>query len=147
MVTHNQIIKAFETFCNEHLQINSFYSGQTWNFQTKSNIYPAVIMLPTPGTIQQGKITMSYNIFIADILNTDRLNLDEIYSDTLLMATDICSYFRDNDELNFMLEEEAITVEPFEEDFDDILAGWILTVSLQIPYTSNTCYIPKTDLA
>jgi len=143
MTTHNQIINEFEKFCTDHFQINSFYSGKTWNFQTKTNIYPAVIMLPIPSSIQTGKINLSYNIFITDILNKDRSNLDDLYSDTLLMITDMVSFFRDNENLNFSLSEDTVQIEPFEEEFDDILCGWMATITLEIPYTSNTCYIPK----
>ena len=142
MVTHNQIIKAFETFCTNHKQINSFYSDQTWNFEAKNNTYPAVIMLPIPSTIQPGMVTLSYIVFITDQLNTNRENLDDIYSDTLLIMQDLISYFNDNDIYDFSISDNPISIEPFEEQLDDILCGWRAYINIELPYTLNTCNIP-----
>lgn len=143
MTTHNQILKAFTDFCTAHKQINSFYSGKNWNFQAKTNIYPAVIMMPIPSTVQTGKVVLSYTIFATDILKTDRSNLDEIYSDTFQIITDIISYFRDNDNFSFWIAEEVVNVEPFEDTDDDLLCGWSAVIPIEFPYTSNTCVIPK----
>lgn len=144
MTTYNQIISAFENFCTNHIQINTFYSGKTWNFQTETNIYPSVIMLPQPSNIAKGKVTLTFQIFIADILNKDRSNLDEIYSDTLLIATDMVSYFGDinDNQVVFWIDDTNVGIEPFEESFDDILAGWMLSVNVEIPFTGSTCDIP-----
>lgn len=143
LTTYNQIIKAFEDFCTNHKQINTFYSGKTWNFQTETNIYPALVMLAQPSLINRGQINLNFNVFIADILNKDRSNLDEIYSDTLLIITDLISYFADAYETyGFYLDDTAVNIEPFEESFDDVLAGWISTLTIQIRYDGSTCNLP-----
>ena len=146
MTTFNEIIIAFETFSDEHHQINTFYSGQTWNFQTQTNLYPAVIMLPESSSMEKGSINLSFNLFIADILNSDRTNLDEIYSDTLQILADFVSYFDDayeNNEIEFFLNSENISIHPFEEKFDDVVAGWMAKIEINIPYSGNICVIPK----
>lgn len=143
--TFNQILTAFENFCTTHKQVNTFFSGKTWNFQAVTNVYPAVIMLPQPSSIQKGKVVLTFNIFIADILNKDRSNLDEIFSDTLQIATDIVAYFQDENDTvgnSFMLDESSVSIEPFEEAFDDVLAGWMMTVSLEIPFSGSLCGLP-----
>lgn len=143
--TYNQIITAFESFCAAHKQINTFHSGKTWNFQAETNVYPAVIMLPQPSSIQNGKIVISFNIFVADILNKDRTNLDEIYSDTLQIMSDIVSYFKDRfgeDGINFFLNNDSVSIEPFEESFDDVLAGWMASIDIEIPFSGSDCTIP-----
>jgi hypothetical protein len=146
MSTYNKIIAAFDSFCTEHKQINTFYSGKTWNFQTETNVYPAVIMLPTTSIINKGQIVLSFNLFVADILNNDRTNLDEIYSDTLQILADAVSYFSDmygEDNIDFYLDETNVTIEPFEEEFDDVLAGWMASIDISYPYSGSICSIPK----
>jgi len=146
MTTFNEIVTAFETFSDEHQQINTFYSGQTWNFQTQTNLYPAVIMLPESSSIEKGSINLSFNLFVADILNSDRTNLDEIYSDTLQILADFVSYFDDayeDSEIEFFLNSENISIHPFEEKFDDVVAGWMAKIEINMPYSGNICVIPK----
>lgn len=138
--TYNQIITAFRNFCTAHKQIKTFYAGQTWNFQTETILYPAIVMLPQPSTIQTGAVLLTFNIFIADILNKDLTNVDEIYSDTLQIGQDIVAYFREAG--IFFLNDESVSIEPFEEKFDDVLAGWMLGITLTVPFNSSTCNIP-----
>lgn len=148
MSTYNKIIDSFNAFCEQHKQINTFYSGQTWNFQTLTNVYPAVIMLPTTGNINNGQMVLSFNLFVADILNDDRTNLDDIYSDTLQIVGDIVSYFKDmydEDDIHFYLDETNVPIEPFEEEFDDVLAGWMASINISFPYSGSICAIPKTN--
>lgn len=144
IITYNQIISAFKNFCDKHKQINSFYSGQTWNFQTQTNIYPSVIILPQPSNFEPGKIRLNFQIFIADILNQDNSNLDEIYSDTLQIASDLVSYFKEinEEETYFYIDDNYIGIEPFEESFDDILAGWLMNVVVEIPFFGSNCNLP-----
>lgn len=148
MSTYNKIIDAFDAFCEQHKQINTFFSGQTWNFQTQTNVYPAVIMLPVISSINNGHIRLNFNLFVADILNDDRTNLDDIYSDTLQIVGDIVSYFKDmygENEIDFYLDESNVAIEPFEEEFDDVLAGWMATIGISYPYSGSICAIPKTN--
>lgn len=140
--TYNQIINAFDTFCTNHLQLNTFYSGDTWDFQTTNSVYPVLILLPQPSRIENGRVVLMFNIFIADILNKDQSNLDEIYSDTLLIMTDLISYFKDNDSYEFYLNETSVTIEPFNEKFDDIVAGWMANIEIEIPNSGSTCGLP-----
>lgn len=142
MITFNNIVDDFKTFCTNHLQINTFYSGETWNFQTMTNVYPAVIMLPQPSSIDRGRIVLTFNLFIMDILNKDNSNLDEIYSDTLLIMTDMISYFRNNEDEGYSLTDDTVSVEPFNESFDDNLAGWMATLNIEIPYSGSICNLP-----
>jgi len=142
MKTYNNIIDALHTFCSNHYQINTFYSGDTWDFQAKSNIYPAVIVLPQPSTIDKGRINIKFNLFVADLMNKDCTNLDEIYSDTLLIMTDIVSYFRNYEEDGYAILDDSINIEPFNEKFDDNLGGWMATLTFEIPYVGSTCGLP-----
>lgn len=146
MATLNKIIKDIETYCTSHKQINTFYAGQTWNFGAKhSNIYPAVVLVPSPSTISDGKIIYYFNLYCIDRMNKDRSNLNEILSDTSLIIADIIAEFDDNfSTYGYMLEDTDLNIEPLEEEMDDIVAGWVCNnFSLQIPYGRNDCNAPK----
>lgn len=147
MATLNNIIKSFEDFSTAHLQVNTFFSGQVWNFQSYTNKYTAVILLPVPSAIQKGQLSLTFNLFVIDQLNKDRTNKDEVLSDTLQILQDYISEFSDNEEVNgFTLnDEESISIEPFEEELDDVVAGWVATIMIKVPYSGSTCIIPKAE--
>lgn len=140
--TYNIIIKAFEDFCTNHQQINTFFSGGNWDFQTLNNIYPAVIMLPQPSRIEMGQYLFTFNIFVCDLLNEDMSNIDEIYSDTAQIIGDMVAYFKDNDDYEFYLDESSVELQPSDETLDDIVAGWVATINIQVPYSGSTCGLP-----
>lgn len=142
MATYNNIIKAFSDFADNHQQLNTFFSGGTWDFQTMENIYPAMVMLPQSSTIVKGAANIVFNVFICDILKSDKSNMDEIYSDTLQISQDMISFFKDNDDYDFYLDETSVNIEPTDDILDDIVCGWVSTITIQLPYSGSTCGLP-----
>lgn len=145
-MTYNDLVIAIETFANNHIQINSFYSGKLWNYETKDdNVYPSLVILPTTATIQKGVIPITFNIIVADILNDDKSNLDFVYSNTLQILGDLFAYLNNNDnDLDYYISDDGFNAEPFEESLDDILAGWIATIPIQVSFKASVCEIPMT---
>ena len=143
MKTVNNIVTSLEDFVKRHQQLRSFFSGDTWDFQAKTNIYPALCAVIMPSEVHYGKQVISYNIFIADICNKDKSNVDEIWSDTMQIFSDLYAEFRDNyDTYGFYLEDDNLSLTPWNEDFDDILAGWNGVLRFSIPYSGSICNIP-----
>lgn len=144
MATYNTIIAAFNTFAANHLQLHTFYSGGTWDFQSKTNIYPALIAYALPSTIMKGQVQLNFNIFTLDILNKDRTNRDDVLSDMLQVMQDFVSEFKDNeDDYGFTLVEDNVIIDPLEEEFDDVVCGWVATVSIVMEYSGSDCIIPS----
>ena len=140
MTTYKDIIDMIQAFAANHPQINTFYSGKTWDFEANENMYPTLVCLPTASTIKKNELVITFNIISADILQEDKANLDFIYSNMLLIQTDIFSYLNNNDEdLNYSIYDDGFSIEPFQEDFTDVLAGWISTVDIHIPFRANNC--------
>jgi hypothetical protein len=142
MTTYNNIITKFNKFAEDHYQLHNFFSGKTWDFQANDQKFPAMIAFPSPSTIEPGLMKIKLNIFIADILNRSSTNLDEIYSDTLSIILDMFAHFRDDEDLNGFVISDNISVEPFEEKFDEILAGWSTTLEIEVEYDASKCGLP-----
>lgn len=146
MTTLNKIIHDIEQLCSDHLQINSFYCGQTWNFQSKTNLYPAVILIPSPSILYDGKIVYNFQLYAIDRMNKDRSNLNEILSDMALVIGDVVAEFADPeyDTYDYFIDDDAINIEPLEEELDDVVAGWVcVNFNLAVPYSRNYCDTPK----
>lgn len=142
--TYNQIVNRIEELCDRHLQIHTFFCGKEWNFQAGTeNIYPAVVLFPLPSVINRGQIVITFSMFVVDILNKDRTNLNEIHSDTLQIITDLIAELKDDeDTYGFWLDDENVVIEPIEEVLDDVLGGWNCTVGITIKYTGTSCGLP-----
>lgn len=144
--TFTDIQKEIREFFNRHLMVNSFIASQTYDFQAKDNIYSAVVFVPTISTIQGRQLNLGFDIYFVDRITEDGSNTADVYNDELTIAMDFVAYFSGrNDKWN--LQDGNITIEPFEQKFDDILAGWCLSVSVLLPFYKNVCDIPLNDVA
>lgn len=138
---YNDVISELEDFCKRHLQINSFISTQTYDFQTKKNVYTCVICNPTLSSVVNTSLELNLDLYIADKINEDGSNSKDVYDDTLSIAKDFVAYFSNrNKKWNF--RSDSISIEPFEEKFDDVLGGWKLSVVVVLPFRKNACEIP-----
>ena len=141
MTTFLSIIDFLQSFATSHPQINTFYSGKTWNFESAENLYTAMVVLPVTSLIQKGDTEITFNIIICDIMNSDKTNKDDIYSDTLQIQQDLFATLN-NADTDWFIDDAGFNCEPFEEQFDDILCGWISTINIKFPFIGNSCILP-----
>lgn len=142
--TFTDIQNEIREFFDRHLMVNSFIASQTYDFQAKDNIYSAVVFVPTISTIQGRQLNLGFDIYFVDRITEDGSNTRDVYNDELQIANDFITYFS-NRNGKWNLQPDSITLEPFEQKFDDILAGWRLSVSVQLPFYKNVCDIPLDD--
>ena len=135
-----KLIEYLQSFATQHEQINTFYAGQTWNFQAGKNLYPAMVCTVLPSQISSGESVISIQIAMMDIQNKDNSNVIEIQSDMFEVMQDLYSYFALSNGLTYI--NEAIAPEPFQDFTDDVLDGWLATFNFRFAYENNTCIIP-----
>lgn len=147
--TINTIMKAFEEIATDHYQINTFFGGNTWNFETQTNIFPSMIVITQPSNIQSNRVLFKFTIYLADILNKDRSNIFEIESDMFQICNDIISELKSKERVyGFMLDETDVLLTPFEEAFDDVTAGWSMDITIEAPIGSSceTAFKTKSNI-
>lgn len=144
--TYTDILSEIREFFTRHQLVNTFVDGQPYDFQAKENVYSAVILIPSISTIQNSQLQLSLELFFVDRITEDGGNIRNVYNDELQIAQDFVSYFT-NRPNRWNLSPENINLEPFEQKFDDILAGWQLSVSVTLPFYRNICEIPFGDIA
>jgi len=149
MATLNNVYTALEQFADKHQQINAYYPGPTWDFQAQTNLYPALIVNPGNAIITSGQITVTITIFIADLMSSEKTNVNEIHSDTLQILGDLFATFREvNDTLGnfaFGIEDNyEMNPQPFADELDDRTAGWYVEVPFVIPFAPSNCGLPIT---
>lgn len=143
-VTYYQIIDDLRDLSVAHEQINSFGFGDitqlTMDIETKqSPIYTKLYVVPNDTVLAQNQLTYNFQIIVADRLKDDYSNQRDVMNDTLEIMKDVFTFLY----LSEYESEWDATVEPFLERFEDVLAGWTMSLTLTQPFDYNRCNVPE----
>lgn len=144
--THNQILKALSDFVASHGQLKTFGTGEVSEVAEMEAVkYPMMWTIIQPGLFEQNTIGYIYDILFMDIVRSDIVNQDEIYSDCILYAADLIAHLTNlsNTGDNFFFSVGQTAFEPFEDSFKDAVAGVKISITLRTAgYQDNSCKIP-----
>lgn len=143
-VTYYQIIDDLRDLSVAHEQINSFGFGDitqlTMDIETKqSPIYTKLYVVPNDTILAQNQLTYNFQIIVADRLKDDYSNQRDVMNDTLEIMKDVFTFLY----LSEYESEWDASVEPFLERFEDVLAGWTMSLTLTQPFDYNRCNVPE----
>ncbi len=143
-VTYYQIIQDLKGLSQAHEQINSFGFGDitqlTMDVETKqSPVYTKLYVVPNDTILDQNQLTYNFQIIVADRLKDDYSNQRDVMNDTLEIMKDVFTFLY----LSEYESEWDATVEPFLERFEDVLAGWTMSLTLTQPFDYNRCNVPE----
>ena len=142
--TLTQILNELEEFTKNHLQLKSFGFGALSNISTKDTEYPMLWVDVAPSNISGTQMVLSLNMYIAELQKQDMSNLKTIMSKTLLIGNDVVSKYWQNgeDEDRWAIMEDTVLMEPFEYKHDDVLAGWVFSIDVEIINRLSDCNLP-----
>lgn len=143
-VTYYQIIQDLKGLSDAHEQINSFGFGDitqlTMDIETKqSPVYTKLYVVPSDTILDQNQLTYNFQVIVADRLKDDYSNQRDVMNDTLEIMKDVFTFLY----LSEYESEWDATVEPFLERFEDVLAGWTMSLTLTQPFDYNRCNVPE----
>lgn len=143
-MTINQLAKEFEIIAQEHKQINGFFFGEFFQAfaQEEPVTYPLLVVSLLPGSMSEKTVNVNCVITICDKYITDSpRSLQEVHSDCLQTLRDIDITLRQERFEDLTLSTQN-TTEPFVERQADIVAGWSMTVQMNIFDLQDWCAIP-----
>lgn len=146
--TYIDVLTEIRSFFHRHKMVNSFVDNQVYDFQAKENIYSAVVLVPTTSTLtgEVGtQLNLNFDLYFVDRMTEDNGNAKDVYNDELSIALDFVAYFS-NRNGKWNISTESVTLEPFEQKFDDLVGGWRLSCSVLLPFRKNVCDIPLEDV-
>ena len=166
-MTYFELVKAIQDLCEQHLQVQSYGYGNISNLETPlvnpGKNYPYVFLNPTQHQIGEGIARLRFNLIVMDLAGEDfRDNYNDetglgradvtLYgedfvlqaqSDCLQIITDILSALRYDTPLSDVTDVTLqVSVTPFEERFNDTVAGMTATIEVILPNTLNFCIAP-----
>ena len=154
ILTYNQILKEFETFANNHKQIENFGNGDLWEIVEHNQLtdfnYPLFWVADQPANLGDGTFTWNFNVMAMDLVNKDESNENDVKSDMCQVLLDCVSYFEQKtatsnnvDWLKVNLVRSG-TLTSFTERFEDELTGWGMNIGFKIPFAYDNCNLPIT---
>jgi len=146
------------TKIREHLiankQVNTVTEGDIFDVDlNKQTIFPLSHIMINNVTFNDVGITYSMSILFMDVADVSKDNprdednifygvdnRHDILNTQLLVANDLVSSLK---RANLMKDKYQLngtpSCEPFEDRFENLLVGWNLTLSIDIPNTITTC--------
>ena len=150
MKSLRQVIDTLEAIADSHHLIRRFEFGPLMEADISKespDLYPFLHVLPVSSTYQKGQRTRSISILVADYQRKDREALKDIWSDTEEILADVVKEFAQSSsgegsaEVFFTTTE--VSFDPFQERFDNILAGWECIIDIITPDDNSLCLVPK----
>ena len=163
--TYNNIIDTLKELGKQHDQISTTTTGDIFDIDLEKNTkFPLMHINPVNVATGQSTLTYNFQIFIMDLVSekedwtqanfqsADNLsNNQEVLNDCLQICTDIVGVLRHSQwqsqlalDINapVYFAEGEFTFEPFEERFDNLLTGWVFSLSIIVQNDFQTCFIP-----
>lgn len=163
-MTYYQLVKAIQTACEDHPFIQSYGYGMISNIETplvySDRRYPYVFLNPTAHTMSEGTLRYRFNLIVMDLAGEDFVDVTnnppspseaptiihgedfvlQAQSDCLLYINDILAELRYSiDNTDVVLN---VSLTPFEERFDDTVAGMTAAIEVVVPNLLDKCDSP-----
>lgn len=149
MITYNNIVNRFERFVADHLLLKTFTHGSPSGVDLeKFEVYPALHLVYTGATYESTSKEYSFEVYILD-LPPDKAkkieNQQQLVSNAEQVAEDILADMMNGDNVfNFsdLYTVTSANTTPLEETTSNSLAGILLTISIEVGYTFDSCNAP-----
>jgi hypothetical protein len=163
-VTFYQLTQFFNSLATAHPNIKSFTVGDLDEVDLMhQTLYPLCHLVPNNVIISPQTFTYNIELLVMDrIVNVtqesegvynsllsnyrDVTNIHDVWNTSLLTINDIVAYITRNAQAdNFMIETDSICT-PFQDRFNNGLAGWSCVMNVLVPNDVNACLFAISDL-
>lgn len=147
IATYKELVELFRSICTSQLAVKQFQVGQISDIdiQNVDNTFvrfPLVFMVPSTSQMDRfGKVLFGFSFLVLDIVkdNEEQLTIDT-HNNTFMIMQDLFSKFIMTDWATVGAKVETpIILNPFQERFNNNLAGWSAEISVEIQSPFNLC--------
>ncbi len=171
--TYLNVIETLKKLGRQHYFINTTSVGDIFDINLEKNeIFPLMHINPTSVTTGSNQLNYNFQIFVCDLVSekedwnngqssvglANLTNEIDVFNDTLQTCVDIISIFRNsqwqaqNDPDTYTGDINApvyftdgdYNIEPFTERFDNLLTGWVFSMTVVVQNNFDTCDTPMT---
>lgn len=154
MTSVYDIIRKVKQHLRDHPIVNAVTFGDITEVDlNKTTMFPLTHFLMNNATINNNTIQVRLSLLFLDIVDykkdydgadkgsrEDTTNLIDVYNTQLQIANDLISHLRRGDLYRdkFQLEDE-VQCEPFQDRFENELAGWAVELTITVPNDLSVC--------
>jgi hypothetical protein len=145
--TLNQALNALQAIASSHLQLKgSFIFCDVADLEAKNELkYPLLWCDVIPAAFGTKTIDLNLQLTCVDMVSKGLENEQDVLSDTLQILSDVVTIIRQDSTYFDMFEiNESLTATPIKDHYQDEVAGWVCTISLEIENAYNLCVVPIT---
>ena len=144
-MTLNQIIAKIQTQAERHKMVGKFACGAEYNLAVDEvKFYPLVWLVPDGfdfSTLER-LVTYRFALLVFDRVFESESNTIEVLSDTAQIVIDLVAMVEQDIEFDNLQLVVSSTAEPFYDAKTDIVAGYVIQLTIQAPYLSDTFVVP-----
>lgn len=142
-MNYQDVVNTLITLANSHKMIKTVGYGNITDLvnpvgQMDRN-YPYMFINPSNMTLSQGKMVLRFNLIMQELCNDDAESVIKAQSESIQYIKDILAHLYYAYDFDFTLN---FNIQPFQERFNDSVAGATATVELQIPQLLDDCTSP-----
>lgn len=157
MLSYKELIKANQTFADNHYVIQNFGAGERWQVtqhdQTASFKYPLMFMEDTPQPYSKGEYVYSFRIWFVTRVESPKDRGDDILfqeytnakNDMIICAQNLISHWVQDIDYPELDISTSGSVETFTEETPDRITGCWLDVQFKVNFNYDKCLIPSDD--
>ena len=169
--TYLNVIETLKKLGRQHYFINTTSVGDIYDINLeKEDIFPLMHINPTSVTTGSNQLNYNFQIFVCDLVSEkadwnnglssvgskNLTNEIDVFNDTLQTCVDIISIFRNsqwqaqNNPATYAGDINApvyftdgdYNIEPFTERFDNLLTGWVFSMTVVVQNSFDSCNTP-----
>jgi hypothetical protein len=163
MQTYYSFTQFFANVCNAHPNITTFDMSDIRTIDTeKQTLFPYANLIVNNVAIDSGVMTYNVTLMVMDrvvevedvsVGNFNTIDKDyrgysnvaDVWNTSLMTINDITSYiYRNPDAYQYNVVGSSLAT-PFEERFQNLLAGWAIDMNISVGNENPMCVISLTD--
>ena len=163
MQTYYSFTQFFANVCNAHPNITTFDMSDIRTIDTeKQTLFPYANLIVNNVAIDSGVMTYNVTLMVMDrvvevedvsVGNFNTIdkdyrgysNVSDVWNTSLMTINDITSYiYRNPDAYQYNVVGSSLAT-PFEERFQNLLAGWAVDMNISVGNENPMCVISLTD--
>jgi hypothetical protein len=140
-MTLNGLLKLIKDTAENHAQVHNYHFGDVWEYLQQGKVnHCSVLCTLNNVRFSVSQAVCTFSIYVMDWVANDESNEQEVLSDTLSIIRDIYAELR-NDSLAIDVDE-APSLTPFVEAFEDFLAGFKMDIDIAFDMELDRCAVP-----
>jgi len=145
--TYKQVCELFQDICLRQESVKQFHVGMLSDLDVENDVhpfqrFPVIHMVPDISTMDRfGKLTLGFDMICADIARDNEQPFQtNTHNNTMMILQDIFSKIIMTDWSTVGIEiETPIVLQPFQESYNNNLAGWTATLNVIVKSPFNLC--------